>query len=153
METNDVGTDYEGVANKCGTNNQIANIADILSCYKGSDAVAMEHAVAVKTSSLSPSHQWVPWVTVNDQYDEAVQDKIGDSLLKFVCDNYTGTKSADCPASDAAPVVSSTPRNYCYRVEETKILQNENWVAIFREDLGSFILDLTSFNPEPLMVG
>jgi interferon gamma-inducible protein 30 len=123
METNDVGTDYEGVANKCATDTKIANIADIISCYKGSDAIAMEHAVAVKTESLSPPHKYVPWVTVNDQYDEAVQDLIGDSLLKYVCDNYTGTKSVDCPASDAAPIVSSTPRNYCLRVEETAFLQ------------------------------
>jgi len=66
MELNDVGSDYEGVATKCGTEAQIANIADIMTCYKGSDAVAMEHEIAVKTDSLSPSHQWVPWVTVND---------------------------------------------------------------------------------------
>jgi interferon gamma-inducible protein 30 len=74
MEKNDVGTDYMGVANKCGTDHQIANIADILSCYNGPDAIDMEHAVAVKTASLSPPHKWVPWVTVNDHYDETVQD-------------------------------------------------------------------------------
>ena len=123
IEANDNTTDYEGVANKCATQAQLTNLSDIMTCYKGTDAEALEHEVAVKTEALSPSHQWVPWVTVNDQYDEAVQDKIGDSLLNYVCENYTGaTKSKDCPASGSTKV-ASIPRNVCLRVEETAFLQ------------------------------
>jgi interferon gamma-inducible protein 30 len=123
METNDVGTDYEGVANKCATDSKIANIEDIMKCYNGPDASLFEHYVAAKTEQLSPPHQYVPWVTVRDQHSEEVQDQISESLLKYVCDNYTGQKSAACPKSDAAPIVSSTPRNYCLKVEETAFLQ------------------------------
>jgi len=123
VEQYDSTTDYEGVANKCGTQAKLTNLADIMTCYKGTDAVALEHEIAVKTDALSPSHQWVPWVTVNDQYDESVQDEIGDSLLNYVCANYTGAKkSKDCPAS-GSPKVASVPRNVCLREEETAFLQ------------------------------
>jgi interferon gamma-inducible protein 30 len=122
VETLDTTTDYEGVANKCGTEAQLGNLDDIMSCYKGTDAQALEHQIALKTEALSPPHKWVPWVTVNDVYDEAVQDKIGDSLLQYVCDNYTGpSRSKDCPASFAI----TTPKkvDVCLRVEETAFLQ------------------------------
>lgn len=95
-----------------------------MSCYKGADAVSMEHTVALQTEALSPPHQWVPWVTVDGQYDADQNDQIGDSLLKFVCENYKGAnKSKDCPPSGGAPVVHSAMKNVCLRKTETAFLQ------------------------------
>ena len=74
VESNDVGVDYLGVSHKCAKTAGISNIEEILSCYKGPDANSLEHEVALKTEALSPPHKWVPWVTVNDSYDEEVQN-------------------------------------------------------------------------------
>jgi interferon, gamma-inducible protein 30 len=116
VESSDTGRDYETVAKNCASSAGVTNIDDIMSCYRGSDASAMEHQVALKTEALNPPHKWVPWVTVNDVYDEKVQDDISDSLLKFVCQNYKGkNKSKDCPAVSSSPEVKSSPQNLCLR--------------------------------------
>lgn len=103
VEKSDTTSDYSGVASKCGTEAQIGNMDQVMACFTSSDKVALEHEIAVKTDALNPPHKWVPWVTVNDVYDEKVQDLIGDNLLKYVCDNYKGAdKSKDCPPSGMA---------------------------------------------------
>ena len=107
----------EEVTKKCATEAKITNIDDILSCYKGEDAIKYEHVIAQKTESLSPSHQYVPWVLVNGEHDVDAENKIGDNLLKYVCDNYKGSKrSKDCPADFA--LVTPQPIGKCYRFED-----------------------------------
>ena len=82
----------------------------------------LEKFVGDQTEALSPPHKWFPWILVNGEYDEGVNDQINDSLLKFVCDNYTGqNKSKDCPPSDT--VVAQAPKDVCMRREETTFLQ------------------------------
>ena len=122
VETLDSSTDYEGIATKCATQAQLTNLDDIMSCYQGTDAEALEHEVALKTEALSPPHKWVPWVTVDDVYDENVQDEIGDSLLNYVCNNYTGAnKSKDCPPSGT--VFAQASKDVCMKRDPTAFLQ------------------------------
>jgi hypothetical protein len=73
------------------------------------------------TGALSPPHKWFPWVLVNGQYDESVQDQITDSLLKYVCDNFKGSaKSKDCP--QPGTIVAQAPKDVCM-TRETAFLQ------------------------------
>ena len=53
--------------------------------------------MALKTESLSPAHTYVPWTVVNGIHDKNIEKKIEKSLLQYVCDNFKGTKSKDCP--------------------------------------------------------
>jgi interferon gamma-inducible protein 30 len=124
IETSDSGTDYETLAKSCATSGDVDNIDDILSCYNGADAILLEHAIAQQTEGLSPSHTYVPWVTVGGKYDSAVQDLVQDNLLKYVCDNYSGSlKSKDCPNDDdelflsAVEEEKSAEIELCYRDE------------------------------------
>ena len=88
---------YEHTAKGCATTAQIDNIKEILTCYEGTDAVKYEHEMALKTEALQPAHQYVPWVVANGQHTDDIQNEIMDSLLNYVCNNYTGpNKSKAC---------------------------------------------------------
>lgn len=43
IESNDSGSNYVSVANKCASEHQVDNIADILTCYKGDEGLELEH--------------------------------------------------------------------------------------------------------------
>merc|ERR1719503_88026 len=86
--------DYEGVAKECATQAKITNGDDIVSCYNSEDAIKYEHALALKTDALSPSHQYVPWVVADGVHSDDINDAVYDSLLKYVCTNYKGTKKS-----------------------------------------------------------
>ena len=95
------GTNYDSVVSTCAKQAGVESLTqDILTCFKGSEGSTLEHAMAQATDSLSPSHQYVPWITVDGVHDTTKEDAIGDSLLDFVCANYTGpNKSKDCPST------------------------------------------------------
>lgn len=91
-----------------------------MGCYKGEDAIKYEHAIALKTESLSPAHTYVPWVVANGVHNDKIQNAVGSSLLKYVCDNFTGTKSKDCPAPSMSFAIFEPVSTIekCYRFEE-----------------------------------
>jgi interferon gamma-inducible protein 30 len=43
---------------------------------------------ALKTESLRPAHKYVPWVTVNGQHTEAMEDAALNDLVKLICQTY-----------------------------------------------------------------
>lgn len=68
----------------------------IFNCFNGSIGNHLEHEMALKTEALKPSHQYVPWITVNGVHTEKIQDKVTDDMLGYVCSVYTGPKPAAC---------------------------------------------------------
>lgn len=70
--------------------------APINTCASADQGKQLEHQMAVKTNQLSPPHQYVPWLTLNGQHTQAIQDGLSSNMLATVCNAYTGTKPAAC---------------------------------------------------------
>lgn len=72
------------------------NWSDIMSCVKGDKGNQLMHQNALKTQALKPSHEYVPWVTINGVHTEDLQGKAMASLFQLVCGMYKGTKPPAC---------------------------------------------------------
>lgn len=57
---------------------------NILECANSKDGNLYEHYVAKRTEELKPAHNYVPWITVDGDHDEAKEAQIIDSLIDFV---------------------------------------------------------------------
>lgn len=68
----------------------------VMSCVDGDLGNQIMHQNAVKTQALKPSHTYVPWITVNGDHTEEIQDKAYSALVPLVCDLYKGEKPAIC---------------------------------------------------------
>ncbi|MGH0160868.1 UNVERIFIED_CONTAM: hypothetical protein FKN15_040160 [Acipenser sinensis] len=60
----------------------------IMTCVKGDQGNKLMHANAQLTDALNPAHQYVPWVTLNGEHTDAMQDKAMSSLFNLVCSTY-----------------------------------------------------------------
>lgn len=89
------------VAQNCANNNNIS--WQTVSTCAGStpaqgsstDGNPNEHTYAVATESLSPPHQYTPWVVLNGKPLSSADYNL--SLISLVCNAYTGTKPSCCP--------------------------------------------------------
>ncbi|MGH0129035.1 UNVERIFIED_CONTAM: hypothetical protein FKN15_062983 [Acipenser sinensis] len=68
----------------------------IMTCVKGDQGNKLMHANAQLTDALKPAHQYVPWVTLNGEHTDAMQDKAMSSLFNLVCSTYKGEKPVAC---------------------------------------------------------
>ena len=59
------------------------------------------HKNANMTKSLDPPLKRTPLVVVNGEHTEEIQAAIEDDLLKYACDNFTGTKAKSCHKKEA----------------------------------------------------
>ena len=50
----------------------------------------LQHIYAVRTDSLQPQHQYVPWVTVNGQHTETMEREAESNLIRLICKTYKG---------------------------------------------------------------
>ncbi len=48
----------------------------------------LQHANAVRTENLQPPHKYVPWVTVNGEHTEQMEDEAVSDLVKLICKTY-----------------------------------------------------------------
>ena len=88
---------YDSVITLCSSTISASELASISSCWNSQAGVDLEHANALLTDALVPSHQYVPWVVGQGVHSDDVQDQIQTSLLTYVCANYTGAnKSPSC---------------------------------------------------------
>ncbi|XP_047445041.1 gamma-interferon-inducible lysosomal thiol reductase [Mugil cephalus] len=71
----------------------------VMSCVNGDLGNQLMHQNALDTKALSPAHQYVPWVTVNGEHTEELQDKAVSSLFMLVCNLYKGPKTKACGGS------------------------------------------------------
>ncbi|TTH99994.1 Ras-related protein Rab-3A [Bagarius yarrelli] len=61
---------------------------DIMACANGEDGNQLMHQNAKKTAALQPPHQYVPWITINGEHSEDLQQKPMSSLFQLVCSLY-----------------------------------------------------------------
>lgn len=87
--------DFPKAARKCA-NEQNINYDQIDACANGQLGNQLEHQMAVRTRALNPSHNYVPWVTINGVHTEALQNQTETDLIKVVCDTYQGPKPSAC---------------------------------------------------------
>ncbi|XP_062337713.1 gamma-interferon-inducible lysosomal thiol reductase-like [Osmerus eperlanus] len=82
---------------------------NVMSCVKGDLGNGLMHQNAMKTDALKPSHQYVPWITINGDHTDDLQDKAMSSLFPLVCSLYKGTKPEACGAAS-----TRRHRSYCH---------------------------------------
>ena len=97
--------DPVAVAEKCVVDQKL-NWNTVDKCAQGKEGNALMHQSAVLTGALQPPHKYVPWITVNGEHTESMQQSAQEDLLKFVCSTYTGVKPKEC---------FSFPQNVCMR--------------------------------------
>lgn len=68
----------------------------VMSCVNGDQGNQLMHQNAMATAALKPPHQYVPWVTINGEHTEELQDKAMSSLFTLVCSMYKGPKPGVC---------------------------------------------------------
>jgi len=71
-------------------------------CVNGDLGNSLEHQMALKTEALNPPHQYVPWLNLNGQHTQAIQNGLSSNMLETVCNAYTGTKPAACSRMNRA---------------------------------------------------
>ncbi|XP_029970501.1 gamma-interferon-inducible lysosomal thiol reductase [Salarias fasciatus] len=70
--------------------------AGVMTCVKGDLGNALMHQNALKTKALKPPHEYVPWITINGEHTEQIQQKAESSLFTLVCSMYKGPKTEAC---------------------------------------------------------
>ncbi|XP_029381208.1 gamma-interferon-inducible lysosomal thiol reductase [Echeneis naucrates] len=68
----------------------------VMSCVNGDLGNQLMHQNAMKTNALKPPHNYVPWVTINGEHTDDLQDKAQVSLFTLVCNMYKGDKPPAC---------------------------------------------------------
>ena len=64
--------------------------------FQGSDGEKLMHEYAVKTGSLDPPHKYVPWIVINGEHTEELEQEAFDDLVGLVCKLYSGKKPGEC---------------------------------------------------------
>lgn len=80
----------------------------VMKCVKGDQGNQLMHQNAMETDGLKPPHQYVPWVTINGEHTEDLQNKAMSSLFSLVCSMYKGSKPEACGAA------KRHYRSYCH---------------------------------------
>lgn len=80
----------------------------VMNCVKGDQGNQLMHQNALETKNLKPPHEYVPWVTINGEHTEELQDKAMSSLFSLVCSLYKGTKPEACGG------IKRHYRSYCH---------------------------------------
>ncbi|XP_006640006.1 gamma-interferon-inducible lysosomal thiol reductase [Lepisosteus oculatus] len=80
----------------------------IMSCANGTLGNQLMHTNAQMTDALKPPHQYVPWVTINGEHTEELQNKAMASLYTLVCSLYKGEKPPACTGTPTKPL-----KKYC----------------------------------------
>lgn len=80
-------SDFHGHLLQCATKNGLS-WERIHRCAKSSHGNKLEHMMGQKTESLKPPHQYTPWIVVNGQHTEPLQNQAMEDLTKLVCSLY-----------------------------------------------------------------
>ena len=55
---------------------------------QGAEGNRLEHAMGAKTESLDPPHHYVPWIVVDGEHTDQIQNQAMDNLVGLVCSLY-----------------------------------------------------------------
>jgi interferon gamma-inducible protein 30 len=75
------------VAQQCAEKTQI-DYSKIDACTQNKLGNQLQHANALRTDNLQPPHKYVPWVTVNGDHTEQMEDEAVSDLVKLICKTY-----------------------------------------------------------------
>merc|ERR1712198_523897 len=76
---------------KCLTDSfvPVETIQNIITCWEGDEGIQLHHENGVKTEQLVPPHEYVPWVTFNDEHsDDDSSMYCQDDLCRCLCNDY-----------------------------------------------------------------
>lgn len=79
--------DIETVAMQCAKNASM-NFETIQNCTTSRQGNQLQHAYAVQTESTKPKTGFVPWVTLNGNHTDEIQDKAQTNLIGLLCETY-----------------------------------------------------------------
>ncbi|XP_060753898.1 gamma-interferon-inducible lysosomal thiol reductase-like [Neoarius graeffei] len=69
---------------------------DVMACVNGDEGNQLMHQNAKATAALQPPHEYVPWVTINGEHTDDLQEKAMNSLFLLVCSLYKGKAPPAC---------------------------------------------------------
>jgi len=72
----------------------------VKACAWGAEGNGLMHVMANRTESLSPAHNYVPWIVVDGVHTDQVEKKAMADLAGLVCELYKGTKPVQCKTLD-----------------------------------------------------
>jgi len=81
-------------AKQCASKHGV-DLAAVLDCAGGPLGNKLEHEMALKTDKLDPPHTSVPWVTLNGEHTDDIEQRAEDNLLQLLCDTYKGSQVPD----------------------------------------------------------
>uniref|UniRef100_H2LLJ6 Gamma-interferon-inducible lysosomal thiol reductase n=2 Tax=Oryzias latipes TaxID=8090 RepID=H2LLJ6_ORYLA len=96
-------------------------------CVKGDLGNQLMHQNALQTAGLKPPHQYVPWVTINGEHSDDLQQKASTSLFSLVCSLYKGPKPAACGGSQ-----TQHSRSYCINKGSGTLVSNLHTLNFYR---------------------
>lgn len=84
-------TDIRTSAANCAPYFNIS-MSTVIQCAQGREGNNLEHKMAVQTSVLNPPHKFVPWITLNGNHTDEIQNQAETDLIGLICNTYTGSK-------------------------------------------------------------
>ncbi|EDO41893.1 predicted protein, partial [Nematostella vectensis] len=89
---------YDGSVDKIAKycSNQIKDYEKVEYCLKNTQGLEVMHYMAKKTRGLQPKMSHSPWITVNGEHSEFIQQQAMENLLQLVCSKYKGTLPYAC---------------------------------------------------------
>jgi len=75
---------------KCMQDTNVADPSfdDVKTCGEGSEGKELFHLFGQETKNLEPPHQYVPWITFNDKWDEDIQNEATINLKATLCRHF-----------------------------------------------------------------
>ena len=70
----------------------------ISNCASGPSGNSLMHEYALRTASLRPAHEYVPWVTIDGEHEASAEEDGG--LLAAVCRAYKGRRPKECQGEE-----------------------------------------------------
>ena len=87
MEAESKDLNIKKSAFKCGKKLKM-NLSFVKSCAGNTLGNFLQHEYGVLTENLNPPHTYVPWVTLNGEHTEEIENQAMDDLKTLICKTY-----------------------------------------------------------------
>jgi len=68
----------------------------IETCANGPEGIQLHYKYGQQTDSLKPSHEYVPWILFNGEYNKEDMEHAQDDLLTVICKYLDDPKPDSC---------------------------------------------------------